>query len=186
MHLPWLEGLFVHFAARSWPLVAWMSLWAFVLYVSLPSWAGPYLIVGFSFPNPLFTPFAGLLTLLPHYSVIPTVILFNPCLLDLFWACCMLSLCLIPMAQYYHRVSVHVVSGFFGPFHYFWASLAYFCHLGIINPFPFFGHPRPIPILYFHGPLLSLLDFTGPNYRILYFWGLWAIPPTPYSLNSLL
>ena len=37
MHLSWFEGLSVHSAAHSWPLVAWMFPWAFVLYVLLPS-----------------------------------------------------------------------------------------------------------------------------------------------------
>ena len=92
MCFPWPEGLSVHFVARSWPLMVWMGLWAFVLYISLPSWAGPCLIVGFSFSNPFFAPFVGLLALLPRHSVIPTVLLFNLCLLGLFWACCKLSL----------------------------------------------------------------------------------------------
>ena len=123
--------------------------------------------MGFSFSNPFFAPFGGLLALLPCHSVIPAVLLFDPCLLGLFWANCMLSLCLIPVAQYYHWASIHAILGFLGPFH------------------PF-GHPRPIPILYSYGHLLSLLGFPGPNYHILYFWSLWAFPPTPYSLNSLL
>ena len=60
MRLPWPKGLFAHFATHSWPLVAWISLWAFVLYVSLPSWAGSCLIVGSSFSNPFLTLFCGL------------------------------------------------------------------------------------------------------------------------------
>ena len=43
MHLLWPEGLSAHSASRSWPLVVWMSLWAFVLYTLLPSWARPWL-----------------------------------------------------------------------------------------------------------------------------------------------
>ena len=84
MHLPWLKGLSVHSATRSWLLVAWMGFWAFVLYVLLPSWAGPCLIVSFSFFNPFFASFAGLLAFLPCYFVIPTTLLFDPCLLGLF------------------------------------------------------------------------------------------------------
>ena len=84
MRLSWLEDSFMHSATCSWPLVAWMSLWAFVLYVSLPSWAGPYLIVGFSFSNKFFTPSVGLLALLPYHFVILVVILFDLCLLGLF------------------------------------------------------------------------------------------------------
>ena len=172
MRLPWPEGLSVHSAARPWLLVAWMGLWPFIFYVLLPSWAGPYLIVGFSFSNPFFAPFAGLLALLSCYSVIPVVLLFDPCLLNLFWACCMLSLCLIPVAQYYHWASIHAILGFLGPFHCFQASSAHLIFLGILGPFHPFGHPRPILILYSHGPLLSLLGFPGLNYHILYSWSL--------------
>ena len=84
----------------------------------------------------------------------------------------------------------YAVSGFLGSFYCFQAPLSHFFLLGILGPFhhfraplshlssfvPFysFRHPRPIPILYSHGPLLSLLGFPDPNYHILYFWGLWA------------
>ena len=144
------------------------------------------MIVGFSSSNPFLAPFAGLLALLPCHFVIPAMLSFDPCLLSLFWACCMLFLYLIPVAQVYHWASIHAILGFLGPFHCFQASLAHFILLGILDPFPFHGHPRPIPILYSHGPLLSLLGFPNPNYHMLYFWGLWVFPPTPYSLNSLL
>ena len=53
-------------------------------YVLLPSWTGPCLIVGHYFSNPFFAPFTDLLALLPCYSVIPVVSLFDPCLLGLF------------------------------------------------------------------------------------------------------
>ena len=84
MRFSWPKVSSVHSVTHSWPFMAWMSLWAFVLYVSLPSWAGPYLIVGFSFSNPFFTPFTGLLALLPYHFVILVVILSDPCLLGLF------------------------------------------------------------------------------------------------------
>ena len=151
-----------------------MGLWAFVLYSLLASWAWPCLIVGFSFSNPFFIPLASLLVLLPHHSVILAVSLFTSCLLGLFLACYMLSLCLIPMAQQYHWASIHATLGFLGPFHCFWASSAHFILLGILGLFPFLGHPRPILILYSDGPLLSLLGFPGPNYHILHPWDLWA------------
>ena len=137
----------------------------------------PCLIVGFSFSSPFFALFEGLLALLPYHSIIPAVLLFDSCLLGFFWASCMLSLCLISVAQYYHWASIHTFLGFLGLFHCFQASLAHFI---------LFRHPRPISILYSHGHLLSLLGSPGPNFHILYFWGLEAFPPTPYSLNSLL
>ena len=166
--------------------MAWMSLWAFILYVLLSSWAGPCLIVSFSFSNTSLTLFTMELTLLPCHSVIPAMLLFDSCLLGLFWACRMFSLRLISVAQYYHWARIQAVLGFLGQFHRFWASLAHFILLGILDPFHFLGHPRPIPILHSHGLFLSLLGFSDPNCHILYFWGLWAFPPTPYLLNSLL
>ena len=145
-----------------------MGLWAFVLYSLLASWAWPCLIVGFSFSNPFFIPLASLLVLLPHHSVIPAVSLFTSCLLGLFLACYMLSLCLIPMAQQYHWASIYATLGFLGPFHCFWASSAHFILLGILGLFPFLGHSQSILILYSHRPLLSLLAFLNPNYHILH------------------
>ena len=79
-----------------------------------------------------------------------------------------------------------IASGFPWPISFPWASLAHFISLGIFSPFHFLGHPWPIQILHSHGLLLNLLGFLSPNYHILYFWGLRAFPPTPYSLNSLL
>ena len=135
MRLPWLKGLSVHSTACSWPLVAWMGLWPFVLYVSLPSWTRLCLIVGFSFSNPFFAPFVSLLTLLPCHFITLAMLLYDQCLLGLFWTYCMLSLYLIPMAQYYHWASIHAILGFLGLFHRFQASLAHFISLGILGPF---------------------------------------------------
>ena len=115
-----------------------------------------------------------LLALLPCYSIILTMLLFDPCLLGLFWAYYMLFLCLILVAQYYHWASIHTILGFLDPFHCLQASLAHLILLSILGPFSFPGHPRPIPILYSHGPLLNLLGFPGPNYHIIYFWSSWA------------
>ena len=163
-----------------------MSLWAFILYVLLISWARPCLIVGFSFTNPFLTLFASRLIHLSCHPVIPAMLLFNLWLLGLFWACCMLSFCPIPIAQHYHWASTHAVLGYLGTFHHSLASLAYFILLVILSPFHLLRHPQPIPILHSHGLLLSILGFPDPNYHILYFRGLWAFPPTPYLLNFLL
>ena len=97
MHLPWPGGSSTHLVACSWPLATWISLWAFVLYVLLPFWAGPCLIVDLSFSNPFFTPFASLLALLPCHFVIPAVLFFNSYFLGFFWACCMFFPYLIPV-----------------------------------------------------------------------------------------
>ena len=84
IRLQWPEVLSVHSTARSWPFMAWMVLWAFVLYISLTSWARSCLIVSFSFFNPSFALFIGLLALLPCHSVIPVMLLYGPCLLGSF------------------------------------------------------------------------------------------------------
>ena len=123
--------------------------------------------MGFSFSNPFLTLFASPLILLPFHLIIPAMLLFNLCLLGLFWACCILSFCSIPVAQHYHWAST--ILGFLGPFHCFRASLAHFILLSILDPFHLLGHPRFIPILHSHWFLLNLLGFPSPNYHILYF-----------------
>ena len=163
-----------------------MGFWAFVLYGLLLSWVGPCLIVGFSLFNPFFAPFVGLLAFLPCHYVILTMVLFDPCLLGFFWACCMLSFYLIPMTQYYHWASIHAILGFLDPFHYFRASLAHFL---------LFGHPRPITFPQatpahsnstFPWAFAKSFGLFQPNYHILYFWSSWAFHQPLYSLNSLL
>ena len=174
VRLPWSRGLSVRSAAHFWPLVAWMGFWAFILYGLLPLRAGPYLIVGFSLFNPFFTHSVGLLMLLSCHSTIPAVVLFDPCLLGLFWARCMLSFYLIIVAQYYHWACIHATSGFLDPFHCLRASLAHFFLL---------GHPQPISFLWaslthsnfvFPWGFVNSFGFSRPNYHILYFWGSWA------------
>ena len=123
--------------------------------------------------------FASRLILLSCHPDVPAMLLFDLCLLGLFWAYCMLFLCSILVTQYYHWAFTHAVLGFLGPFHSFRAFLTHFILLGILGPFHFFGHPRPIPILHSHELLLIILGFPGPNYHILHFRGLWAFPPTP-------
>ena len=77
-----------------------------------------------AFPSPIhYLPsFAGRLILLPCHLDVPTMLLFDLCLLSLFWACYMLSFCSIPVTQHYHWACTHVVLGFLGPFHSFRAS----------------------------------------------------------------
>ena len=134
--------------------------------------------MSFAFFNPFLTLFASHLILLPCHPVIPTMLLFNLYLLGLFWACYMLFICSIPVAQHYHWVNIHAVFGFLGPFHRFRASFAHFILLGILSPFHLLGHLQLISILHSHGFLLSLLGFPGPNYHILYFgvYGLFHQP----------
>ena len=180
MRLPWLEGLSVHSTACSWPLVVWMFSLSLRSLLLLPSWVGPYLIVAYSFSNPSFAPFVGLLALLPCHFVIPIMLLYDPCLLDSFWACYKLSLCLILVAQYYHWASTHTILGFLDPFHCLWASLAHLILLDIPNPFPFLGHNRPILL-----PWAFAKSFGIPRPKLPYplLLGFMGFPS--YSLNSL-
>ena len=150
MRLPWPEGSFAHSTTCSWPLMAWISLWTFILYFLLLSWVGPCLAMGFSFSKPFLTLFASPLILLPCHLIIPAMLLLNLCLLGLFWAYCILSFCSIPVAQHYHWTST--VLGFLGPFHSFgpprpisspWASSG---HSNSSFPWTFtksFGLPWP-------------------------------------------
>ena len=99
----------------------------------------------------------------------------------------MLSFCQIPVAQFYHWACTHVVLGFLGPFHRFWAPLSHLFSL---------GHPRPVCFpwassalfltSHHHGLLLNSLGFPGPItlFLILGVLGL-AINPL-LSLFSLL
>ena len=179
MRLPWSRGLFVRSAAHFWPLVAWTGFWAFILYGLLPSRARPCLIMGFSLFNPFFTPSVGLLTFLPCHSAILVVILFDPCLLGLFWTCCMLLFYLILAAQYiiiglafmlFRAFLIHSIAyGLPRPIYSFWASSAHSNSTFLWVLANSFGLPRP-------------------NYHILYFWGSWAFhqPFTYFTTSGLL
>ena len=142
--------------------------------------------MAYSFSNPSFAPFVGLLALLPCHFVIPIMLLYDPCLLGSFWACYILSLCLIPVAQYYHWASIHIILDFLDPFHCFWASLAHLIFLGILSPFPLFGHPRPIPILYSLWAFAKSFGVPQPKLPYPLLLEFMSFPSTPYSLNSLL
>ena len=154
MHLPWSGGSSVYSVAHPWPLVAWTVFWSSILYSLLPSRARPYLIVGFTLFRPLFASFVNLLAFLPCHFVILVVVLFEPCLLGLFWACCMLFFYLIIVTQHCHWVCIHAT----------WVSsthsIAYGLprpispSLSILGPFSFLGHPQPIPTPHSHGLLL--------------------------------
>ena len=94
------------------------------------------------------------------------------------WACCA-SLGLLYTFRLLNSISpvlslglYYAISGFFGPFHCFWAPLSHFILLGILGPFHhfqaplshfiFFGHPRPVLSL-----LGSFVPFVFP-------WVSWA------------
>ena len=155
-----------------------MSLWAFILYVLLLSWAGSCLIVGLSFSNLFLTFFWGSIntSAMPSWCschAIVWLVLAGP-LLGLLYAFPLLN-------SSNPTLSLSFYSCYFGLPWPISSLLGFFC------PIYSFRHPRPIPIPWaspahsnssFHGFLLIILGFSGPNYHILHFRGLWAFPPT--------
>ena len=85
--------------------------------------------------SPLFAPSVILLPFLPCHSTISAVMLFDSCLLGLFWAWCMFFFQYVIITQYGHWIYTHATLGFLDPLHCLWAPLAHFFLL---------GHPRPI------------------------------------------
>ena len=130
--------------------------------------------MGFSLLNPLFAPFVNLLAFLSCHSVIPAEVLFDLCLLGLFWACYMLFFHLIIVIHYCNWAYIHATLGLLDSFHCLRASLAHFFLL---------RHPRPIffpwaPLAHsnsaFPWVFANSFGLPWPNYHILYLWGLWA------------
>ena len=141
-----------------------MSLWAFILYVLLLSWAGSCLIVGLSFSNLFLTFFYGLVntSAMPSWCschAIVWLVLAGP-LLGLLYAFPLLNSSNPTLSL----ACTHAVLGFLGPFHSFrhprpvsfpWASPA---HSNSSFPWAFanyFGHLGP------KLPYPSLLGFMG-------------------------
>ena len=90
----------------------------------------PCLIVGFHLFSPSSAPSVVLLPFLPYHSTIPVVVLFNLCLLGLFWACCMFFSQLVTMTQYGHLIYTYATLGFLDLLHCLWALLVHFFILG--------------------------------------------------------
>jgi len=125
----------------------------------LLSRAGPYLIAGFPIFSPSFAPSVVLLPFLPYHSTIPTMVLFDPCLLGFFrpTACFSLndSIWWLDLYSCYF--------GFLNPLHCLWAPLSHFFLLK--HPWPIcfpWASSAHFPTLHSHGLLLTLLSFPGP------------------------
>ena len=73
-----------HSTTHSWPLVAWMSHWVFILCILLPPWVGFCLGMGLSFFNPTLAVFVGRLTPQPFRLIASAMLSFYLCLLGLF------------------------------------------------------------------------------------------------------
>ena len=114
---------------------------------------------GPSFPWPTLYSLCGLISISCHTtSTIPTIMLFNSILLDLFRpAICFPPsdlVCSLGLLLHCLRAPVsHFPLGHPWPICFPWASLAHLLSLG------FLGH---FPILFSHGPLLTLLGFLDP------------------------
>ena len=74
------------------------------------------------------------------------MLLLDLYLLSLHWACHVLFLYSVRVAQYFCWVNSHTILGFLGPF------------LRLLHSF---GHPSPIPFLHSYGLLLNLSSFPG-------------------------
>ena len=132
------------------------SLWL----ASFKGWA--LLDYGLSLFSLLFAPSVNLQPFLPCYFVIPDVVLFDPCLLGLFWVCCILFFHLIIVTLHCHWVCIHAT----------WVSLTLSItyrlpwpissSLGILGPLFFLWHLWPIPTPHSHKLLLTLLGFPVP------------------------
>ena len=119
----------------------------------LLSRAEPCLIVGFSPFSPFFALFVVLLPFLPYHSVIPIVVLFDPCLLGLFG-----------LASY---SSLNVVIGFI--LMLFWAFLTHYIACGLLCPISFFlTILGPFSNYAFPWAFTNSFGLSYPNYLILH------------------
>ena len=171
------HGLEIHLYILSLILdLLWRELYFdFPFFIGLLlSRAGPCLIVGFSIFSPFFAPSIILLSFLPYHFAIPAVVLFDLCLLCLFWAYCKFLSQLLTMTQYGHWIYTHATLGFFDLLHCLWASLAHFFLLGHPWPISFLRHPRPISNSAFLWAFTNSFGFPWPNYLIFHPWGSWA------------
>ena len=154
----WSRSSSMHSTVHPWPLMAWTIFWFPILYGLLPLGAGLCLIVDFFLSAYSFTPFVVLLPFLPYHSAIPAVMLFDPCLLDLF-----------------HWIYTHVTLGFLDPLYCLWAplthllsswaSLTHLLSLGILGLFPNSA---------FSWAFTNSFRLSWPNCLILHPWGSWA------------
>ena len=176
VHCSWIcHGLEVHLCILSLILdLLWRELFFdFPFFISLLlSRVGPYLIVSF----PLFSQFfvLSIILLLSYHSAIPAMVLFDLCLLCLFWACCKFFSQLLTMTQYGHWIYTHATLGFLDPLHCLWAPLAHFFLLGHLWPISCLRHPRPISNFAFSWAFTNSFGFPWPNYLIFHPWGSWA------------
>ena len=117
----------------------------------------------------------GRLILLPRRLIASGMLSLNSCLFGLLWAYHVFFLYSVHVAQYICWVNSHAILGFLGPFYSF-------------------GHSRPTSFLWaslahsiptFSWDFAKSLGLPRPNYHILYFRGLLAFTPTPFT-NSFL
>ena len=118
----------------------------------------------------LFAPSVGLLVFLPHHPTIPAVVLFDLCLLGIFWACCMLFFYLIMVTHHCYWVFIHAT----------WAFLTHYIACWLPWPFSLIGHPRPNFNSAFTWVFTNSFGLFRPSYYILHLWSSWV------SINPIL
>ena len=145
--------------------------------------AGPCLIMGFPLFNPFFAPSVVLLPFLPYHSTVPTMVLFDPCLLGLFGptVCSFLndSIWLLDLYWGYFGLSqsITLLVGSFVPFLSSWVSLAHLLSLGILGPFSNST---------FSWAFTNSFRLPWPNYLIFHLGGSWAFhQPLTFLLHYL-
>ena len=128
----------MHSATHPWPLMAWTIFWFIALLLSK---AGPCLIMGFPLFSPSSAPSVVLLPFLPYLSAIPTMVLFNPCLLGLFGPVAYSSLndsiWSLDLYSYYFRLFLthYIACGLFCPISFFLSILGSFGFLTFLLHF---------------------------------------------------
>ena len=156
----------------------------FLSFISLLfSRAGPCLIMGFPLFNPFFAPSVVLLPFLPYHSTVPTMVLFDLCLLGLFGptVCSFLndSIWLLDLYSCYFGLSqpITLLVGSFVPFLSSWVSLAHLLSLGILGPFSSST---------FSWVFTNSFRLPWPNYLIFHLGGSWAFhQPLTFLLHYL-
>ena len=177
----WVQSLFaIHTFAMAWGFVwSLLPVLPFILNLLWHGW-----VIGSSFFVSCFLPGLGfawawafsssimpLSSLWVSWHICHVDPLFLPCyhLTCACWACCTLSFCLVPIAQYYCWACTYTISGFLGPFYSFghlWLVSFPQTSLAHSNPSFTWALAKSFGLLQPKLPYPLLLRF---NYHILYF-----------------
>ena len=117
----------------------------------------------------LFAPSVGLLVFLPRHPAVFAVVLFDSCLLGLFWVCCMLFFYLIMVTHHCYWVFIHAT----------WTFLTYYIACWLPWLISLIGNPQPIFNFAFTWVFTNFFGLLWPSYHILHLWSSWV------SINPL-